>query len=183
MQKFYTASLSRIRDATAGRSSSGIRPGWMRIRASPAGGSGGAWERRTSRRPRGLVSSSTVAEHAELWEPAARSRAVDRFEERVVEIFYEGSEASRLDFEAVRDEALCFRGPTTAIGGCCCSVPPEPERPPLVRQLLGRTRRPSGSRRLRRRRQPSRTQNSSSPRRRSSRLSSRLSRARRSSTP
>ena len=42
----------------------------------------------------------------EMWEPSARALAVDRFDERVVEIFYEGSEASTLDFPTVRNRLL-----------------------------------------------------------------------------
>ena len=39
----------------------------------------------------------------ELWEPAARPTAVGRFDARVVDIFYEGLEATRIDFAELRD--------------------------------------------------------------------------------
>ena len=34
----------------------------------------------------------------DLWQPAARATATDRFDKRIVEIFYEGAEAARMDF-------------------------------------------------------------------------------------
>jgi hypothetical protein len=42
----------------------------------------------------------------ELWAPASRELAAARYNARVVEMFYEGAEASRLDFQAIRDETL-----------------------------------------------------------------------------
>jgi energy-coupling factor transporter ATP-binding protein EcfA2 len=41
-----------------------------------------------------------------LWEPTARASLNGRFDARVIEIFYDGLEATQLDFEAVRDERL-----------------------------------------------------------------------------
>ncbi len=42
----------------------------------------------------------------ELWEPTARVSAEGRFDRRVVEIFYDGLEAARVDFGGLRDELL-----------------------------------------------------------------------------
>ena len=42
----------------------------------------------------------------ELWAPASRELAAARYDARIVEMFYEGAEASRLDFQAIRDETL-----------------------------------------------------------------------------
>jgi hypothetical protein len=38
----------------------------------------------------------------ELWEPAARATAAGRFDSRVIDIFYDGLEATRTDFSALR---------------------------------------------------------------------------------
>lgn len=42
----------------------------------------------------------------QLWEPSARSAAAGRFDPRVVEIFYDGLEASRTDFVALREDLV-----------------------------------------------------------------------------
>lgn len=42
----------------------------------------------------------------EYWSPAARTEAENRFERRVVEIFYHGMEAEQSDFAAVREAAI-----------------------------------------------------------------------------
>jgi hypothetical protein len=42
----------------------------------------------------------------ELWEPSARATAEIRFDSRVVEIFFDGAEASSIDFRQVRDDSL-----------------------------------------------------------------------------
>jgi hypothetical protein len=111
MQKFYTAAPSRnqgrgswsviFRHPTRHDANTG-KPG-RRVRRGL--GTADEHEART------LVEQlNDLLSSPELWEPAARARAVDRFDERVVDIFYEGAEASRLDFEAVRDEALVLPG-------------------------------------------------------------------------
>lgn len=41
-----------------------------------------------------------------MWEPSARPLAEGRFDARVVEIFYEGSESSTVDFRGIRNELL-----------------------------------------------------------------------------
>lgn len=39
----------------------------------------------------------------ELWEPSARSNTASRFDARIIEIFYEGLEATQVDFQALRE--------------------------------------------------------------------------------
>ena len=50
----------------------------------------------------------------QYWEPAAREHAESLFDERVVEIFYDGVSPTRVDFLAVRDELMPL--PTSADG-------------------------------------------------------------------
>jgi len=42
----------------------------------------------------------------ELWEPAARATAAGRFDSRVIDIFYDGLEATRTDFPALRQSLI-----------------------------------------------------------------------------
>lgn len=42
----------------------------------------------------------------ELWEPSARSRAADQADERVLDIFYHGVEATQTDFAALRESII-----------------------------------------------------------------------------
>ena len=42
----------------------------------------------------------------ELWEPAARAMAVGQFDPRVIDIFYDGLEATRTDFAALRQSIV-----------------------------------------------------------------------------
>ncbi|HEY0693861.1 MAG TPA: hypothetical protein VGD71_33055, partial [Kribbella sp.] len=42
----------------------------------------------------------------ELWEPAARASAAGRFDPRVIDIFYEGLEATRIDFPELREALI-----------------------------------------------------------------------------
>jgi ABC-type branched-subunit amino acid transport system ATPase component len=41
-----------------------------------------------------------------LWEPTSRSLAAGRFDARVVDIFYDGLEATQTDFRALRDDLI-----------------------------------------------------------------------------
>ncbi len=107
MQKFYTAALSRNQG----------RGGWSVIfrhptRRDTTSGKAGRRIRRGLGTSDDAEASQLVEQlnellrSPELWEPAARVRATDRYDARVVDIFYEGAEASRLDFAAIRNEAL-----------------------------------------------------------------------------
>ncbi|WP_309140559.1 hypothetical protein [Streptomyces sp. PKU-EA00015] len=49
-----------------------------------------------------------------LWEPQARSKAAALYDSRVVDVFYDGLEAARTDFRALREEFLAL--PTQADG-------------------------------------------------------------------
>ena len=50
----------------------------------------------------------------ELWDHAARATAAGRFDSRVIDIFYEGLEATRVDFSALRESLIPL--PTAADG-------------------------------------------------------------------
>ena len=50
----------------------------------------------------------------ELWEPSSRATAAGRFDSRVIDIFYDGLEATRIDFPALRESLIPL--PTTADG-------------------------------------------------------------------
>lgn len=107
MTKFYTASLSR----TQGRGGYSVifrHP----TRQDPATGKPGRRFRRglgtaDEQEATGLVEQlNRLLSTPELWDPAARDRVAADYDERALDIFYDGMEASRLDFEAIRDEAL-----------------------------------------------------------------------------
>lgn len=106
MGKMYTASKSRTQG----------REGWSVIfrhpaRLDPAGKLG-------RRVRRGLGTSddleadrlvdelNALLQDKDLWEASARSVAASRFAPRVIDVFYEGIEATRLDYESIRDELL-----------------------------------------------------------------------------
>jgi hypothetical protein len=109
--KFYTASKNR----NPGRDSWSVifrHPG----RFDAASGKGGRRVRRGLGTADETVADNLVQELNEilstptLWEPAARAIASSRYDPRVVEIFYEGLEAARTDFRAVREEILPLPG-------------------------------------------------------------------------
>lgn len=106
MAKYYKASKSR----NQGRES------WSAIFRHPARLDASGKHGRRVRRGLGTPDEEEATRLVEqlnellatpsLWEPAARSLAAGRFDERVVEIFYEGSEASETDFPSIRDGIL-----------------------------------------------------------------------------
>ncbi|MFC5765431.1 ATP-binding protein, partial [Actinacidiphila bryophytorum] len=49
---------------------------------------------------------NTILSNPELWEVTARPNAQGRFDDRVVDIFYEGLESSQVDFAQLRQELL-----------------------------------------------------------------------------
>lgn len=115
MSPYYTASKSRNQG----------REGWSVIfrhpvRLDPTTG-------RPGRRVRRGLGTSVDAEAdmlveqlneilctRSLWEPHTRSQALDRFDTRVVDVFYEELEAVSADFRAIRDDLLPL--PTGADG-------------------------------------------------------------------
>jgi energy-coupling factor transporter ATP-binding protein EcfA2 len=105
--KFYTATKSRNQG----------REAWSVIFRHPARLDVGTGK--TGRRVRrGLGTSddseaerlveqlNEILRNPELWEPSARSSLNGRYDARVVEIFYDGLEATQLDFEEVREERI-----------------------------------------------------------------------------
>lgn len=73
----------------------------------------------------------------ELWQPAARALATDRFDARIVEMFYEGAEAARLDFKSVRDELLPLPGPEEGYRRVLLLGTTGAGKTTVVRQMLG----------------------------------------------
>lgn len=73
----------------------------------------------------------------ELWEPTARASSVGRFDARVIEIFYDGLEATHIDFATVRDHQIPL--PTTDQGyrKVLLLGTTGAGKTTLVRQLLG----------------------------------------------
>lgn len=107
MVKYYTASKSR----TQGRESWAVifrHP----VRMDPGTGKPGRRVRRglgtsdQGEADRMVEGLNELLRSPGFWEPSARSEAADRFDPRVVEIFYDGIEASTTDFKAVRDRLL-----------------------------------------------------------------------------
>lgn len=105
--KFYTATKSRNQG----------REAWSVIFRHPARLDVGTG--RTGRRVRrGLGTSddseaerlveqlNEILRNPELWEPSARSSLNGRYDARVIEIFYDGLEATQIDFEEVREERI-----------------------------------------------------------------------------
>ena len=93
----------------------------------------------------------------DLWEPAARELAAGRFDQRVVDIFYEGLEATRVDFRGLREGLIPAPPRLRAIGRCSCSERPARARQRWFVSFSEPTRSPSDSPRRRPPRPPSRT--------------------------
>ncbi len=72
-----------------------------------------------------------------LWEPSARQLAEGRFDPRVVEIFYEGTEAAQLDFTAIRDAVLPMPGAELGYRRVLLLGTTGAGKTTVVRQLLG----------------------------------------------
>jgi hypothetical protein len=136
--KYYTASKSRNQG----------REGWSVIfrhpsRLDPTTGKPGRRIRRGLGTPDEPEATSLVNElneilqTPELWEPSARALAADRFDPRIVEIFYEGAEAARLDFAAVRDELLPLPGRGEGYRRALLLGTTGAGKTTVVRQILG----------------------------------------------
>ena len=136
--KFYTASKSR----NQGRDS------WSVILRHPARydantGKPGRRIRRGLGTPDEVEANRLVDQLNEIlrtpdwWEPAARALAADRFDARVVEIFYEGAESTRLDFRSVRDEHLPLPTPEDGYRRVLLLGTTGAGKTTVVRQLLG----------------------------------------------
>src|SRR3712207_5389270 len=103
MSTYYRASKSRSQG----------RDGWSVIFRHPArldvGGKPGRRVRRGLGTSDDAAATALVAQLDELlstpalWEPSARALAVDRFDPRIVEVFYDGASSERPDPLAVRD--------------------------------------------------------------------------------
>lgn len=136
--KFYTASKSR----NQGRES------WSVIFRHPARidlATG-----KTGRRIRRGLGTSDEAEATrliqqlnealsspELWEVTAKPAALGRFDARVVEIFYDGMEASEVDFAALRDELLPLPGDDEGYRTVLLLGTTGAGKTTVVRQILG----------------------------------------------
>jgi hypothetical protein len=73
----------------------------------------------------------------ELWDPAARAMAAGRFDSRVVEIFYDGLEATRVDFSALRESFIPLPGPSDGYRTVLFLGTTGAGKTTVVRQLLG----------------------------------------------
>ena len=103
---YYTATKSRARD----------RGGWSVIFRHPARvdatGKAGRRVRRGLGTPDEVAATALIEQlneilrTEELWSSAAREQASHRFDPKVVDIFYDGLEATTTDFAALRDELL-----------------------------------------------------------------------------
>ncbi|GAA4975215.1 hypothetical protein [Actinoplanes utahensis] len=72
-----------------------------------------------------------------LWEPAARVGAAARFDSRVVDIFYDGLEATQVDFSAVRDQLLPLPGAEQGYRTVLLLGTTGAGKTTVVRQILG----------------------------------------------
>ena len=106
MAKYYTASKSRSQG----------REGWAVIFRHPVRLDGTGKPGRRVRRGLGTTDENfatqlvaelnEILQRPELWEPAARVGLAARFDERVLDIFYDGMEPSAHDPEAMRNDIL-----------------------------------------------------------------------------
>lgn len=72
-----------------------------------------------------------------LWEPASRQEADGRFDQRVVDIFFEGIEPQRIDYEALRDELLPLPGAEAGYRSVLMLGTTGAGKTTVVRQILG----------------------------------------------
>lgn len=73
----------------------------------------------------------------ELWSPAARAMAAGRFDPRVVDIFYEGLEATRTDFPALRQSIIPLPNSEDGYRSVLLLGTTGAGKTTVVRQLLG----------------------------------------------
>lgn len=73
----------------------------------------------------------------ELWEVTARSEALGRFDPRVVDIFYDGMQASEVDFASLRDQLLPLPGEDEGYRTVLLLGTTGAGKTTVVRQILG----------------------------------------------
>ncbi len=73
----------------------------------------------------------------ELWEATARTTALGRFDERVVEIFYDGLESTEVDFAKLRDQVLPLPGESDGYRTVLLLGTTGAGKTTVVRQILG----------------------------------------------
>lgn len=137
MEKPYTASKSR----SQGRDSWSVifrHP----VRLDPSGKPGrrvrrGLGTRNEAEADRLVGELNEILRTSELWDPAARSGAAGRFDDRILEVFYDGIEPLRLDSAAVRDELVPLPGPERDYRSVLMLGTTGAGKTTLVRQLLG----------------------------------------------
>jgi hypothetical protein len=135
--KYYTASKSQSQG----------REGWTVIYRHPTRLDGNGKPGRRVRRGLGthdeVLANQRVAElneilqRPELWEPAGRAGLASRFDERVLDIFYDGMEPSAHDPEALRNEILPLPDQETGYRSVLMLGTTGAGKTTLVRQLLG----------------------------------------------
>lgn len=134
----YTASKSRDQG----------REGWSAIfrhpaRLDPATGRTGRRVRRSLKTKSDAEADALISQLDALladrayWDAAARSRAAERFDERVVSIFYDDLEARSTDFEAVRESLLPLPDSAAAYRTVLLLGTTGAGKTTLVRQILG----------------------------------------------
>ncbi len=137
MTKYYTATKSRSQG----------REGWAVIFRHPVRVDASGKPGRRVRRGLGTANESVanqlvgelneILQSPELWEPAARVGLVARFDERVLDIFYDGIEPSAHDPEHLRDEVLPMPGVEDGYHSVLMLGTTGAGKTTLVRQLIG----------------------------------------------
>ena len=138
MAKFYTASKSRNQG----------REGWSVIfrhpvRLDPVTGKAGRRIRRglstadEGEADRMVEELNQLLKSPALWETGGRALAVDRFDRRVIDIFYEGTEAASIDFAAIRENFLPLPGKKDGYRKVMLLGTTGAGKTTVVRQLLG----------------------------------------------
>jgi hypothetical protein len=133
----YTATTSRSQG----------REGWAVIFRHPvrldAAGKPGRRVRRGLGTPDEIQANALVEQlneilrSPELWEPAARASVTQRFDERILDIFYDGVESSNLNYETLRDEILPLPGHDDGYRSVLMLGTTGAGKTTLVRQILG----------------------------------------------
>ncbi len=137
MAKYYTASKSRSQG----------REGWAVIFRHPARLDGTGKPGRRVRRGLGtndenlaaqlIAELNEILQRPELWEPAARVGLAARFDERVLDVFYDGMEPSTHDPEALRNDILPLPDQEAGYRSVLMLGTTGAGKTTLVRQLLG----------------------------------------------
>ena len=137
MARYYTASKSRSQG----------REGWAVIFRHPVRLDGTGKPGRRVRRGLGtndethatqlVVELNEILQRPELWEPAARVGLAARFDERVLDIFYDGMEPSAHDPGAMRNDILPLPDQEAGYRSVLMLGTTGAGKTTLVRQLLG----------------------------------------------